>query len=125
MIPRPPRSTRTDTLCPYTTLFLAFFGTHRLEGEFTVSELRLFAQRDFERLFLAIAAQPQHLHAHPPGPDAARVHRAAAVLDHFDRLDERPVDIGFLAARDIAPVGTGRAGGRRTDRQRAGSGKRV
>src|SRR3546814_16791969 len=62
----------------------AFFGTHRFEGEFTVSELRLFAQRDFERLVLAIAAQPQHLHAHPPGPDAARDHRAAAVLDHLE-----------------------------------------
>src|SRR3546814_16835450 len=24
MIPRPPRSTRTDTLCPYTTLFRSF-----------------------------------------------------------------------------------------------------
>src|SRR3546814_1272732 len=26
MIRRPPRATRTDTLCPYTTLFRSFFG---------------------------------------------------------------------------------------------------
>src|SRR3546814_3618375 len=28
MIRRPPRSTRTDTLFPYTTLFRSFFGTY-------------------------------------------------------------------------------------------------
>src|SRR3546814_2046669 len=37
MIRRPPRSTRTDTLCPYTTLFrslvfLTFFGQPRWAG---------------------------------------------------------------------------------------------
>src|SRR3546814_4098983 len=33
MIRRPPRSTRTDTLFPYPTLFrsIAFFGDHRLD----------------------------------------------------------------------------------------------
>src|SRR3546814_9284366 len=30
MIRRPPRSTRTDTLCPYTTLFRSGFATLRL-----------------------------------------------------------------------------------------------
>src|SRR3546814_13964704 len=30
MIRRPPRSTRTDTLFPYTTLFRSHAGTHRL-----------------------------------------------------------------------------------------------
>src|SRR3546814_6382956 len=69
------------------------FGTHRFKGEFTVGKLDLLAQRRLERLFLAIAANPDHLYPHPPGPDAARVHRAAAVLDHFDRLDERTIDI--------------------------------
>src|SRR3546814_14062114 len=33
MIRRPPRSTRTDTLFPYTTLFRAVVGLHRLLGE--------------------------------------------------------------------------------------------
>src|SRR3546814_1581923 len=31
MIRRPPRSTRTDTLFPYTTLFRSFFGTTSLD----------------------------------------------------------------------------------------------
>src|SRR3546814_2008199 len=33
MIRRPPRSTRTDTLFPYTTLFRSVVGLHRLLGE--------------------------------------------------------------------------------------------
>src|SRR3546814_9924825 len=32
MIRRPPRSTRTDTLCPYTTLFRSIDGLHRVLG---------------------------------------------------------------------------------------------
>src|SRR3546814_11962628 len=33
-IPRPPRATRTDTLCPYTTLFRsALVGLHRAEAD--------------------------------------------------------------------------------------------
>src|SRR3546814_15041838 len=33
MIRRPPRSTRTDTLFPYTTLFLSDFGLLRVAGD--------------------------------------------------------------------------------------------
>src|SRR3546814_4349600 len=33
MIPRPPRSTRTDTLCPYTTLFRSAVETHGVHAE--------------------------------------------------------------------------------------------
>src|SRR3546814_9673237 len=36
MIRRPPRSTRTDTLFPYTTLFRSDFGGHAKRNEFTV-----------------------------------------------------------------------------------------
>src|SRR3546814_4923082 len=32
MIRRPPRSTRTDTLFPYTTLFRSVIGQHQIEG---------------------------------------------------------------------------------------------
>src|SRR3546814_19584885 len=34
MIRRPPRSTRTDTLCPYTTLFRSRAALHLLAAEF-------------------------------------------------------------------------------------------
>src|SRR3546814_8681933 len=52
MIRRPPRSTRTDTLCPYTTLFRAFDAGNLVEchveavaAELTMLNfLKLFAQ---------------------------------------------------------------------------------
>src|SRR3546814_13333857 len=50
MIRRPPRSTRTDTLFPYTTLFRSLFlvsGTHGQEG-FYGSALQIEYLRDLE-----------------------------------------------------------------------------
>src|SRR3546814_11295156 len=50
MITRPPRSTRTDTLCPYTTLFRSPFGRHEAahRGKFCVgaAEARLKRARE-------------------------------------------------------------------------------
>src|SRR3546814_10149135 len=40
MIRRPPRSTRTDTLFPYTTLFRSLY--HSLLHQFSLNSLRLF-----------------------------------------------------------------------------------
>src|SRR3546814_18505320 len=40
MIRRPPRSTRTDTLFPYTTLFRSFVGTKRAARETIEEEAR-------------------------------------------------------------------------------------
>src|SRR3546814_12831115 len=54
MIRLPPRSTRTDTLCPYTTLFRAIpanAGTQRLQT--------LEAQRQFVPAFAGAACQPR------------------------------------------------------------------
>src|SRR3546814_3478082 len=39
MIRRPPRSTRTDTLCPYTTLFRSLVGDALLTPDMTLSSL--------------------------------------------------------------------------------------
>src|SRR3546814_2326828 len=41
MIRRPPRSTRTDTLFPYTTLFRSVFGAVGRQGEGTVVHRQL------------------------------------------------------------------------------------
>src|SRR3546814_17981771 len=41
MIRRPPRSTRTDTLFPYTTLFRSIFAAPPNEGHFAVADLLL------------------------------------------------------------------------------------
>src|SRR3546814_18733132 len=76
----------------------AFFGTHRFEGQFNVGEFRLFAQRDFERWFFDIAAQPQHLHAPPTGPAHAPGTRDEAILDPVARLDQQLHQPRFPAA---------------------------
>src|SRR3546814_3843258 len=44
MIPRPPRSTRTDTLFPYTTLFRSPEGHHRRQAEEEAEEGRALRQ---------------------------------------------------------------------------------
>src|SRR3546814_19969252 len=41
MIRRPPRSTRTDTLCPYTTLFRSLASASALDGGRTSIEYRV------------------------------------------------------------------------------------
>src|SRR3546814_5779242 len=48
-MPRPPISTRTDTLCPYTTLFLSIFTLEAQEG-------RLFGPLAFTKTFAMAAA---------------------------------------------------------------------
>src|SRR3546814_7775943 len=51
MIRRPPRSTRTDTLFPYTTLFRSHFATHRLSLPRVVacSPLQQIAHQQIDR----------------------------------------------------------------------------
>src|SRR3546814_2506448 len=49
MIRRPPRSTRTDTLFPYTTLFRSPFGGPGLAGEFGIDPAHDLHQRRFAR----------------------------------------------------------------------------
>src|SRR3546814_8979108 len=47
MIRRPPRSTRTDTLFPYTTLFRSFRDTNIVvSGGFDAEKIRNFAEQD-------------------------------------------------------------------------------
>src|SRR3546814_2336302 len=50
MIRRPPRSTRTDTLFPYTTLFRSRRANHPLKAAFFLSRLRPRRIRVSERL---------------------------------------------------------------------------
>src|SRR3546814_14208425 len=108
MIRRPPRSTRTDTLFPYTTLF-------RSEG------IRRFAAAGVARTALDLA-EPAHTHAailralrlHGGRVDRtvlvdAGGHCAAAVADVLDRA----VAVGLAAVFDprrlAPPVEIGRA----------------
>src|SRR3546814_18396092 len=58
MIRRPPRSTRTDTLFPYTTLFRSFSAAHRAHGstEGIAHRLPAYAGRAMEAELRALDA---------------------------------------------------------------------
>src|SRR3546814_5967172 len=69
MIRRPPRSTLTDTLFPYTTLFRSVYRPlHFLGGKLTVfPPFRVPIPRDFDFPILSVApeAVPRHEHLGP------------------------------------------------------------
>src|SRR3546814_9309130 len=57
MIRRPPRSTRTDTLFPYTTLFRSGFGVERRSGFVEQQQRRAAQQRARDRDALSLPAR--------------------------------------------------------------------
>src|SRR3546814_4556158 len=60
MIRRPPRSTRTDTLFPYTPLFRAIFPVGQLPAKATIA-----ANPKFVRQLVAKVAPAPHAHLKP------------------------------------------------------------
>src|SRR3546814_10994889 len=89
MIRRPPRSTRTDTLFPYTTLFRSRAGEHRFGREAAVL-------RDGARV--VIRAEPDvepvvHALRHPAASPEEAVRHAAerAGAEGLHRSEERRV----------------------------------
>src|SRR3546814_11869236 len=97
MIRRPPRSTRTDTLFPYTTLFRSAFGRlrMRLPAEDAAAERRAHRDRRGE-LARRTIAQPRRL-AHQLVERGIDVigeldlgHRAQAVRPHPHRAADDP-----------------------------------
>src|SRR3546814_19039674 len=125
MIRRPPRSTRTDTLFPYTTLFRSCRGRAREAGD---RQPRIGAREAFGTRLLEIeaarraAAKPhvgidgvedRHVDALEPAlehdavADAARDARGAAQAD-VDR--PRQQIIAFGAGEDVPGRGGGASG---------------
>src|SRR3546814_6589311 len=95
MIRRPPRSTRTDTLVPYTTLFRSLAGM----AERRVSEV----VREGERLGQVFVE-----------PEAAR--QRARDLRHLDRMGQaRPVVVALVIDEDLRLVLQAAEGGRVDD----------
>src|SRR3546814_13821587 len=81
MIRRPPRSTRTDTLFPYTTLFRSHAFRHRLEDEdktacaapFAIREVFLLLTRFNALQRMSNRGVGQAWHTSPPVPQLGSV----------------------------------------------------
>src|SRR3546814_585028 len=77
MIRRPPISTRTDTLCPYTTLFRSYFGCRNDDGSFSPEKFAAQVgdgQVKMIEVKLSQGAKPGHggiLPAHKVSPEIA------------------------------------------------------
>src|SRR3546814_964445 len=90
MIRRPPRSTRTDTLFPYTTLFRSLVGMHRRRLDHDQADMTLrvadVAVDDVLVDETVLAGQPRHhgRHRHPVGQghavDGERLQQLHGVL---------------------------------------------
>src|SRR3546814_19662828 len=96
MIRRPPRSTRTDTLFPYTTLFRSAAADRR--------NLRLFQRAEARRR--KIARDAVHTHAVlPVGRDGAVQHRVVQPRPFGEDLAHRriigPFDDALLLVRKL------------------------
>src|SRR3546814_17460905 len=83
MIRRPPSSTRTDTLFPYTTLFRSGFGLGQLLGTRQIKKMissYVGENQEFERQFLAGELE---LEFNPHGTLAERLRAGGAGIPAF------------------------------------------
>src|SRR3546814_10928471 len=82
MVRRPPRSTRTYTLFPYTTLFRSEGIVDRPALEQSLNERNLMCGRDYTRLlqFLDTEAWAQHWLSRLPRPNGPPVSLPPSVL---------------------------------------------
>src|SRR3546814_6920885 len=85
MIRRPPRSTRTDTLFPYTTLFRSGAGGRRDAGDvfYILHRRDIFAVADLR----AAADALLELDVDDAGDGVGAILRRGAVAQHLDPLD--------------------------------------
>src|SRR3546814_18804971 len=95
MIRRPPRSTRTDTLFPYTTLFRSGLKLERLMVEATGEEIEAALER--------IVSQQKSFE------EAPKTHKAAfgdlVVMDFVGKVDGEPFEGGTGERSEARRVG--------------------
>src|SRR3546814_20703365 len=114
MMRRPPRSTRTDTLFPYTTLFRSTAAAHRPDRYSDVPRYRLLGRADGDDG----GRQHDDLHAQM-GPGAGDGdHRAREGRDDGRRADHRLAAYRASRSREIRPL---HAGGDRLWRSAVGA----
>src|SRR3546814_8849219 len=127
MIRRPPRSTRTDTLCPYTTLFRSeqhdgsVLRLRKLDADYDprdrIAAMNLIQQRhargEVVTGLLHVDAEASDLHGHldtVPVPlnslDADELNPGAAVLETLN-APLRRLPSGLRPAGDSAPCRAG------------------
>src|SRR3546814_5418097 len=103
MIRRPPRSTRTDTLFPYTTLFRSIAGAARAAARLVVGQVR--ARARIVRL-LGFPGDEAALHVDLPAAGAGAVH-AMGGAHNLVRLPAEAVLVlpgAALVGNDAMPV---------------------
>src|SRR3546814_14274878 len=106
MIRRPPRSTRTDTLCPFTTLFRSGLGQLRHAGESAeAGELAVVADRQDE----VAVGTGHHLVGHDVGMLAALALGDLAGGQVVEALVGEPGDLGVEQAEVDALAEAGHA----------------
>src|SRR3546814_18715291 len=87
MIRRPPRSTRTDTLFPYTTLFRSALARNRIEIQLDRGYRPVEIER-LERRGLHHPERGKHrLWAEPPPPRLPRMPRRPCFTEHLQIAD--------------------------------------
>src|SRR3546814_16801692 len=110
MIRRPPRSTRTDTLCPYTTLFRSVSGQFRVDVEVAhrgieTHEADLVHDGQPQRLVQRLPDPCEFLQRHPEKldvkllPDGCRAGWSGSEFDDRYCVDPLPrLTAAFLSA---------------------------
>src|SRR3546814_1097765 len=104
MIRRPPRSTRTDTLFPYTTLFRSHPPSSIAASTRKVSALRIVRQKGQPAVGLDAAIEAgtaPRVTRGPRGSDAQQQRVLIAIDAHFDH--SQPVARRFALAPQSAP----------------------
>src|SRR3546814_16415876 len=96
MIRRPPRTTRTDTLFPYTTLFRSVDRPFNMSSDMvhdTNHQRRVFRILEMSVICVAITEMETELHAgRQPGRDLT--HSADQCLEIADRHRKAPIEHG-------------------------------
>src|SRR3546814_3241560 len=109
MIRRPPRSTRTDTLFPYTTLFRSVLDRHRL-GERPPRRLILKQPIGDEAVSVAVKGRLERMEimARPAG--VGRMHPIVEANALFEGRRRRAHERAFVDADEAQRIANGRKG---------------
>src|SRR3546814_20702438 len=128
MIRRPPRSTRTDTLFPYTTLFRSAPKVHpRYLSHFALFTTDVSGAIDYyeKTLGFRLSDRSGPAVAFLHGPHGSDRHLLALVMSDHAGMPHQSWDVGSIQEVGLGSGKMARAGFTRGDRQSVGQGKGV